>query len=182
MAKRGPKKRRGGRPTDYQARYADDVRMYLLTYENATDEDLAKFFGVSISTLYLWKAKHKKFSEAVHDGKVRFKTKVGGEIYNAALGRWITEERMGPDGEVVQLRKFLPGDVGAMKFILTNRTKDWRDKQETVHSNPDGSGIGPTAAQLEQARLLAEFVYEKTEKERLEAASREGAKEANGNK
>jgi len=158
--KRGPKIRAGGRPTDYRARYADDVREFLLYYENATDEDIAKYFSKSVSTINLWKIKHAKFSEALHAGKMRANAKVGSALYNAAVGYESIEEKLGPDGEVVTLRKFIPGDVGAMKLFLTNRgSRHWRDKQETVHSNPDGSNLIPQA-EIEASRMIAEMLYE----------------------
>lgn len=152
---------RGGRPTDYRARYADDVREFLLYYENATDEDIAKYFSKSVSTINLWKVKHPKFSEALHAGKMRANAKVGSALYNAAVGFETFEEKLDGDGEVVQLRKFVPGDVAAMKLFLTNRgTRHWRDKQEHALSNPDGSNLIPQA-EIEASRMVAEMLYEK---------------------
>ena len=156
-----------GRPTDYRAIYADQVREFLLYYENATDDDIAKYFGKHVSTINLWKRVHRKFSESIQAGKMRANAKVGSALYQAAVGFEIIEERAASDGEVVSLKKWIPGDVSAMKLFLTNRgTRHWRDKQETVVSNPDGSALGvPTAAQLTQAALVADLLYEKTMKE-----------------
>lgn len=160
--KRKRKRSKGGRPTDYRARYADDVREFLLYYENATDEDIAKYFDKSVSTINLWKVKYPKFSEAIHSGKMRFRVQVGSALFKAALGQEIIEEKMTADGEVVQLKKFIPGDVAAMKFILTNSGgKQWRDKHDHTIGNPDGTAFVPQAT-IEGAAMVAELLYQKT--------------------
>ena len=53
----------GGRPTLYQESYPDQARKLCLL--NATDEDLADFFDVSVATISNWKNDHPEFLEAI---------------------------------------------------------------------------------------------------------------------
>lgn len=85
-----------------------------------TDEMLARDIGITTKTLYEWKVRYPKFSEAIKKGK---------EVVDYAV-------------ENALLKKALSGDVTAMIFWLCNRRKDkWR-------RNPEGTNDGITHEDL----------------------------------
>lgn len=76
--------------------------------DGLTDEQLAEKIGISTTTLYDWKNKYTKFSEALKKGKEVVDYKVENALLSAALG----------------------GNTTAQIFWLKNRRPDrWRDKQ-----------------------------------------------------
>jgi transposase-like protein len=86
------------------------VKLCLL---GQTDAELADSFGVSESTLNLWKKTHEDFSESIKKGKSPADADVAKSLYDKALA----------------------GDVTAQIFWLKNRKSSaWRDKRETEHS------------------------------------------------
>lgn len=77
--------------------------------DGLTDEQLAEKMGINPATLYDWKKKYPKISEALKKGK----EVVDYEVENALLN------------------KALCGDTTAQIFWLKNRRPDkWRDKPE----------------------------------------------------
>ncbi len=74
----------GGRPTKYQAAYAEQARKLCLL--GATDIELADFFEVHEDTIYEWKKVYKKFSEAIKKGKQLADATVASKLYHRATG------------------------------------------------------------------------------------------------
>lgn len=82
-----------------------------------TDEQIAHNAGISASTLYDWKNKYPKFSEALKKGKEVVDFEVENALYKNALS----------------------GNVTAQIYWLNNRMPQrWRNKQEN-ESKPDVS-------------------------------------------
>lgn len=124
-----------GRPTDYKPEYAEQAEK-LCSVMGATDIQLADFFGVSESTLNLWKLKHPNFSESLKTGKDTVDKNVERSLYRRAMGYEHETVKIFCDaktGEVTQVpyREIVPPDTTACIFWLKNRKKaDWRDKHE----------------------------------------------------
>jgi hypothetical protein len=74
----------GGRPSKYKADYAAQARKACET--GFTDKDLADLFGVSRSTINLWKLENKEFSAALKIGKEKADDQVERSLYYRALG------------------------------------------------------------------------------------------------
>lgn len=124
-----------GRPTDYRPQYA--AQTSKLCALGATDVELANFFEVNVSTIYLWSVRHKDFSEAKKLGKEQSDDRVEQSLYKRAMGYEHDEVDIrtvssGPGmAEIVQtpIRKHYPPDTTAMIFWLKNRRREqWRDR------------------------------------------------------
>lgn len=138
-----------GRPTKYDDGYVDQA--YKLCLLGHTDEEMAQFFEIHISTLYQWKLDYPEFSDAIKKGKeiadmdvaVKLLEKAKGAvtvkqtaikmkdtIYNSEGRKISEEERI----EVVDLMTQEAPDTTALIFWLKNRKSTaWRDKQVTEH-------------------------------------------------
>lgn len=104
----------GGRPTKYEAEFAEQARKLSLL--GATDEELADFFDVNVATLNRWKKSHPEFCASIKEGKRVADAEVAHSLYQRALN----------------------GDTTAAIFWLKNRRKqNWRDKQEIDHGVTD---------------------------------------------
>lgn len=125
-------KKEAGRPTKYLAAYAKQAEK--LGKLGATDDDLANFFEVAVSTISLWKVKHKPFSEAVKRGKVIADMEVADRLYSRAVGYKFTEttKERGKGGKMIttkEVHKEQPPDTASAIFWLKNRQRDkWRDR------------------------------------------------------
>lgn len=142
-------KNKGGRPTGYKKEYNEQVRKLCLL--GATDESLANFFNIAISTLNLWKDKHPTFMESIREGKLVADANVADALYNRAIGFSHPDSHISnSQGKitVTPITKHYPADTGAAFIWLKNRSK-WKDKQEIEHSgevvtfNMDFTGSNP---------------------------------------
>jgi len=135
-----------GRKTKYNQSLNDQAYKYCLL--GATDEELAAYLGIAVSTLNNWKNQYPEFLESIKKGKKPADAMVAHAIFDRAMGsRWIEQAAFkvketiyGDNGkklseieriEIVDLEKAAPPDTTACIFILKNRDKEhWKDKQE----------------------------------------------------
>lgn len=113
-------KRGKGRPSSYRPEYAEQARqLCVLGYSDAR---LAEFFGVDPSTLCKWKAFHSDFFNALLEGREKADVTVAGSLFRSANGFTI---------EVNGEERYVPPNVGAQRFWLTNRQPQlWKEKVE----------------------------------------------------
>lgn len=126
----------GGRPTKFKPEHLVTAR--ALAKLGATNQEMAEAFGVSLSTLNLWKVQHQEFSDSIKSGKEVADDRVVDSLYNRAMGfsHPDTDIRV-VDGAIVEtpMVKHYPPDTTAAIFWLKNRRpEEWRDKQEIEHS------------------------------------------------
>jgi hypothetical protein len=121
------------RPTKYKTDYCELATNYCLL--GATDEELAEFFNIALSTLNKWKKEKPEFSEAIKGGKSVADAKVAQSLYNRALGyshpdtKFATHEGLITDSK--EYTKHYAPDPTSAIFWLKNRQKEkWRDKNE----------------------------------------------------
>ena len=103
--------------------------------DGLTDEQIAGNIGINTSTLYDWKNKFSKISEALKKGKEVVDIQVENALLKKALGYEFQEtrvEKSDKDGtKIIQTLKHIPADTTAQIFWLKNRRPDkWRDKPE----------------------------------------------------
>ena len=103
--------------------------------DGLTDEQIAGNIGINTSTLYDWKNKFPKISEALKKGKEVVDIQVENALLKRALGYDFQEtrvEKSAKDGtKIIQTLKHIPADTTAQIFWLKNRRPDkWRDKPE----------------------------------------------------
>jgi hypothetical protein len=135
---------KGGRPTSYRPEYVEQARK--LCQIGATDVEMSQFFGVSLSTFFLWRAANQEFSDAIIAGKALADERMKRSLYQRGIGYNLPvvkiEERLLGKGKNAKLAivkrttsaEHIPGDVGAQKMWLCNRvSKEWRDKIEHTH-------------------------------------------------
>jgi hypothetical protein len=121
-----------GRKTKYHKEY--DKQVYKLCLLNATDAQIADYFGVSESTLNLWKLKHKDFSESIKDGKIRADAEVAKSLHSRAVGYSHPDVHISNyqgDITITEITKHYPPDTAAAFIWLKNR-QGWTDKKDIV--------------------------------------------------
>ena len=138
-----------GRPTDYKPEYDEQARkLCLLGY---TNQQLADFFNVDVSTLERW-MKKEHFRGAIKSGREFADSQVVDSLYNRARGyvgkevKTATHEGVITDVKVVD--KHIPPDPTSMIFWLKNRQPEmWREKRQ---ESPNESAKNLLTAMLEQ--------------------------------
>lgn len=133
----------GGRPTKFKPEYVEQAKK--LAQLGATDRETAEFFGVSESTLNLWKLTHPEFSESLKDGKDIADARVEQSLYRRALGYSHDAVKIfmpagASEPVYATYVEHAPPDTTAAIFWLKNRKpSEWRDKTTQEHTGPNGS-------------------------------------------
>ena len=73
-----------GRPTDYCDDYARQV--VKLSELGATDQEIADFFDVHVSTIHRWKHVHPEFCDTLKIGKEVADNRVERSLYQREIG------------------------------------------------------------------------------------------------
>lgn len=133
-------KNKGGRPSRYQAEFAEQA--YKLCLLGATDKKMADFFGVSEQTLNTWKKRHKEFLESLKKGKEIADSEIASSLFHRAKGYEHEEVKVfQSEGGIIQsdpITKHYPPDTTAAIFWLKNRQPNiWRDRKENVNLEVD---------------------------------------------
>ena len=121
-----------GRPTDYRNEFVEQARK--LARLGATDREVAEFFDVAESTIYLWKHKHEEFSEALKIGKEFADNRVKQSLYRKAVGYSFDSEKLFCyEGEVIRaetVEHVPPSDTAAIFWLKNRCPEEWRDRHE----------------------------------------------------
>ncbi len=142
------------RPTKYDPEY-HPKHAYNYCLMGATNEELATFFEVAVSTIDLWIAKHEEFSGALKRGRAQADALMAERTFTRGIGFEVETEKVGVDrfGSFYRIptKTYYPPDVTAAIFWLKNRQPEkWRDRKEMTHDP------GPaTQAALEQGKPWA---------------------------
>lgn len=126
----------GGRPSKYREEFVSQAKK--LVQLGATDAELADFFEVAISTIYLWKVVHQEFSDALKLGKDVADRRVEEALYHRAMGysHEDTDIRV-VDGCVVEtpiIKRYAPDTTAAIFWLKNRKPDEWRDKRDVEHS------------------------------------------------
>lgn len=131
------------RPTDYREEYAEQAYNYCLL--GATNDELATFFDVHVSTIYQWKLDHESFSDALKRGKEVADARVARALFSRATGYSHKDVDIKMyEGQIIETPtiKHYPPDATSMIFWLKNRQPDkWREKREVVEVDADDGEI-----------------------------------------
>lgn len=124
------------RPTKFKPEMIEQAEK--LAKLGATDREVADFFDVSESTLYLWKHTQPEFSEALKLGKDAADNRVEQSLYRKAVGYSFDGEKVFQyEGEVIRapiVEHVPPSDTAAIFWLKNRRPQEWRDKHEHEHS------------------------------------------------
>lgn len=153
----------GGAPTLYKPEYAEQA--YRVCLLGATNENLALFFDVAVSTIHEWRNTHVEFSDAIRRGKIAADVEVAGSLFGTTKDRTIIKQvpfktknvfyndegkRIEREGvEIIEVKEVIPADFRAQQFWLKNRQpKDWKDKQEVDHTSGGQRITQPAAIEI----------------------------------
>lgn len=126
-----------GRKSKYEECCADrlqEIKEWVSA--GATDEEVAKALGISITTLYEYKKKYPKFAESFACARAEVVISIKGALLKKALGfEYEEEKRVGrkdKDGEQIILvekykRYSVPSETAAA-MLLRNYDKEWIDR------------------------------------------------------
>jgi hypothetical protein len=135
-----------GRPPSYKPEFA--IQAQKLCKLGATDEEAAEFFGVSVRTLYRWKAEHEAFCQALKVGKAEADDRVERSLYARAVGFERDAVKIFMPANAVQpvvvpFKEHVAPDTTACIFWLKNRRKtEWRDRiDHTLGGDPNGTPV-----------------------------------------
>lgn len=138
------------RPSKYKPEYAKQAEKLCLL--GATDQELADFFEVEVRTIYRWKGEFTEFCQALKSGKEEADARVERSLYQQAIGYEQDEVKIFMPAQAeapvyAPYRAKVAPNVTAAIFWLKNRkSQDWRDKQQTELTGPDGGPIETTTS------------------------------------
>ncbi|MBI9078313.1 MAG: hypothetical protein JEY79_01075 [Pseudodesulfovibrio sp.] len=140
-------KDRGGRPTEYDSKYADMVRE-LVAENNTSQAKLAKVFGVGKATITDWKKAHPDFAQALQEGEDRYKVKVVEKnLFRLCKGIRYTTTSYNPKGLTTR-KNYMPPNAKAIELFLSRRAPErWPSvRQIDLNGNMNFSNRGSDLA------------------------------------
>lgn len=126
--------------TKFKPEYCDQAYKYCLL--GARNEDLARFFAVSVKTIYRWQQDNAEFDDAVKQGKEHADAAVAESLFRRARGYSFTSQKVVLNKstklhETVAYEAHMPPDTVACIFWLKNRRPDlWRDMRQHELGRP----------------------------------------------
>jgi hypothetical protein len=127
--------------------FLEEATNYCLL--GSTDIQLSEFFRVPLEDIKYW-AKHiDEFAYALEKGRLAADARIASAMFRKAEGFVQQEERLMTVGlgkgvshvKKVKTDVYYPPDTQAGKFWLTNRSRNWRDKQSHELTGADGGAI-----------------------------------------
>lgn len=126
-----------GRPSKYDTQikpYIEDIRKAVEA--GATTEEIAKAYGISVSTLHKYKAEKKELSDAFARGREHVIVEIKAALLKKALGYEYEEQkkvaRKDKEGETIvsfeTFKRHQPPSETAAAMLLRNYCPDWLDK------------------------------------------------------
>lgn len=135
----------GGRPPKYQDEFAEQA--YKLCLLGHTNDELARFFEVGITSIKRWIAEIPEFRAAVLKGREPADAEVAVSLYRRAIGYSHPDVHISTyQGEITEtpITKHYPPDTAAATLWLTNRQRDrWKSVQRIEQTGPDGESLTP---------------------------------------
>ncbi|HEY7866596.1 MAG TPA: hypothetical protein VIC51_11400 [Psychromonas sp.] len=125
----------GGRPTKYKDEYGELAYKFCLL--GATDERLADFFDVCVTTINTWKKEHPQFLASIKRGKAIADAEVASSLYQRALGYSHAETKIvSYEGKITDekdvVKHYAPDPTAAIFWLKNRQPAQWRDKTEQV--------------------------------------------------
>jgi hypothetical protein len=140
MSENETEARERGRPSKFDPAFIEQGRK--LAELGATDREVAEFFDISESTLYLWKHQHKGFSEALKVGKETADNRVEQSLYRRAVGykhdAVHIAQFQGQPVIVPYVEHHAPDTTACIFWLKNRKPKEWRDKIDHEHGGVDG--------------------------------------------
>lgn len=130
-----------GRPSKYDT----EVKPHLEEIRNAveagaTNEEIAKAFGISLSSIYKYKAEKKEFADAFARGREKVIFDIKAALLKKALGyeyqekkQYIKKDESGENITYTEITtKHQPPSETAGAMLLRNYDNGWIDKDSTT--------------------------------------------------
>ncbi len=138
-----------GRPTKYKKEFAEQAAK--LCRKGFIDDEIADFFNVTRSTFYLWKQRHRAFSDALKESKRFSDDAVEMALYDRAIGyeyEEVKEEQSEQGLKKTVTTKRIQDNTAAIFWLKNRRPEQWRDKVENdtvqdinIHIDHEALGI-----------------------------------------
>jgi hypothetical protein len=146
------------RPAGYRPEFAEEARKSALM--GATDEDLARHFGIPLATLREWQASVPVFAAAVRYGRNLGDAEVIDKFHQLATGCFpeVVVRSVAPDGALMTYTRYRPPHRAARNFWQLNRMPgEQRRKVEIEARRREGEPRHLARSELERqiARIPA---------------------------
>jgi hypothetical protein len=106
----------------------------------ATEAEIAHLLGVSVMTLWRWRAKNEDFAQAFKLGREAAAERIENSMFHRAVGYTYPSEKIvvvDKKVERVPIKEHVPPDVTAGQFLLTNyKPGEFRNRQSIEAGAP----------------------------------------------
>jgi hypothetical protein len=163
---------RGGRPSKYRIEYARVAE--VMVRGGSTDFELAQALGVTRATIYVWKAQHAEFSDAIAGARAIPIERVERSLYERAIGYTHEATKLVVVKDQVTAVTYLehvPPDVHAASLWLRNvDPMRWRERHEIAVEKPEDKR---TERELTDDEIYARLAAIEEERKKLGAIDAE---------
>lgn len=112
--------------------------IYSSIVKGDTIEKICSKLGIPRTTWYYVKNNSKYFNKLIEFAKQEQIENVKCNLVSKTQDKYVTAEKVLPNGRVVEYQKFLPSDFNAIKFYLLNKAGDeFKERQEVTVKKTD---------------------------------------------
>jgi hypothetical protein len=106
--------------------YSDEIlpKLEKLASKGLNNKQIAEGLGIRVRCFNEWCKKYPQFAFALAKYRGVADIFVENALYQTAVGFHYSEQQVSPLGGIVTVQKFMPGNVSAQKFYLTNRMQE----------------------------------------------------------
>lgn len=114
----------------------------LVQIFGATEEQLALFFDVAVTTVKNWRSKYPGFDEVLEKAEDGRDGLVEHSLYRNCVGYEYTEEKVTKDGEVIEVTRSVPANGAlALKWLERRKPKEWERKPQLIEGGSVNAGL-----------------------------------------
>ena len=130
-------------------------RLEVEISKGKTNEEIAEFLNIDISTLYRWRMRNEEFANLFTCGREINCQAVKSAMFKTALGFEYEEEELDKHGNKVLIKKYCPPNVKAQENYLRTYDPEYRENIKPV----DTTGFKDDPLSSEYDDLAREQIY-----------------------
>lgn len=135
-----------------------EQQLRMIAMRGSSDDEIAEMCGVDPKIFQRWRKAYPSFDKALQEGRLKADADVVVSLFKQTQGYTYEEQSMTKDGDVVEVKKYMPASTDASKYWLNNRQPENWKSTSTTRVAGGGKGEEPVHLKVETRNELIESI------------------------